>query len=80
MFESKEKAEPAREGYRVTVERVAYIVVLFAAASWTVISAVLLVGTTHEAGRGSAWFWGASFALSSLAAAWSFWELLGGAA
>ncbi len=60
----------------MTVERVVYLVVLFAAASWAAISAVLLVGTTHEAGRGPAWFWGASFALSSLAASWSFWELL----
>ncbi len=60
--------------------RVAYLGILAAAMAWSVLSAVLLVAVLHEDDRGGAWFWAACFALSSLAAAWSFWELLGGPA
>jgi hypothetical protein len=64
----------------VSVERTVYAGLLAAAAFWAVMSAVLLLGTTHEAGRGTAWVWGACFVAASLAAARCFWELLEGGA
>ncbi len=60
--------------------RAAYLGILVSAIAWSVLSALLLAAVLHEDDRGGAWFWAASFALSSLAAAWSFWELLGGPA
>ncbi len=64
----------------MSTERTVYAGLLAAAAFWAVMSAILLLGTSHEAGRGSAWFWGACFVAASLAAAWCFWELLEGSA
>ncbi len=60
----------------MNTERTVYAGVLAGAAFGAVMSAILLLGTSHEAGRGSAWFWGACFVAASLAAAWSFWGLL----
>ncbi len=64
----------------MSVVRVAYLGILVSAMAWSVLNAVLFVAVVHEDDRAAAWFWAASFALSSLAAAWSFWELLGGPA
>ncbi len=64
----------------MSTERTVYAGLLAAAAFWALISAVLLLGTSHEAGRSAAWFWGAAFVVSSLASAWCFWQLLGGSA
>ncbi len=64
----------------MSVVRVAYLGILVSAVAWSVLSALLLAVVLREDDRGGAWFWAASFALSSLAAAWSFWGLLGGAA
>ena len=64
----------------MSTERTVYAGLLAAATFWAVVSAVLLLGTSHEAGRGSAWFWGACFVAASLAAPRCFWELLEGCA
>lgn len=57
-------------------ERVVYAGLLTAAAFWAVMSAVLLLQAPHQGDRSAAWFWGAVFAVSSIAAAWFFGELL----
>ena len=61
-------------------ERSVYTGVLVVAVLLALLSAVLLLVSLHEGTEGEAWFWGAAFVGSSLAAVWSFWELLGGAA
>ena len=57
-----------------------YSGLLATAAFWAVLSAIFLLASPHEGDRGGGWFWGAVFVLSSLAAAWCFWRLLGAAA
>ena len=53
-----------------------YLTVLTCAALWSVLSAAMLLGSAYEQNRSSAWFWGASFAVSSFGAAYCFWRLL----
>jgi hypothetical protein len=55
-----------------------YLAVLTFAVLWSVLSAAMLLGSAHERNRSSAWFWAASFAASSLGAAYVFWRLLSG--
>ena len=62
----------------MSTERVVYAGILTAAAFWDVLSAVMLLASPHEGDQGGAWFWASAFVGSSLAAAWCFWELLGG--
>jgi hypothetical protein len=64
----------------VSTERVVYLGIIVAATFWAVLSAVMLLASPHERDQGGAWFWASVFVGSSLAAAWCFWELLGGAA
>ncbi|MDP9488403.1 MAG: hypothetical protein M3Q49_21910 [Actinomycetota bacterium] len=64
----------------MSVERSVYTGVLFVTVLLALLSAVLLLMSPHEGTKSEAWFWGAAFVGSSLAAAWCFWELLGGAA
>ena len=60
-------------------ERTVYTSVLVVAVLLALLSALLLLGSSHEGSQVGAWFWGAAFVGSSLAAAWCFGELLGGA-
>lgn len=53
-----------------------YVSLLTFAVFWSVASAVMLLVSARKANRGSAWFWTAIFAASSLVAAYSFWRLL----
>ncbi len=53
-----------------------YLSVLTFTVLWSALSAAMLIGSAHEENRGSAWFWAAIFAVSSLIAAYSFWRLL----
>ena len=55
-----------------------YLAVLTFAVLWSVLSAVMLMGSAYEQTKGSAWFWAASFATSSLGAAYCFGKLLSG--
>jgi hypothetical protein len=55
-----------------------YLTVLTFAVFWSWLSAGMLLGSAHERNRSSAWFWAASFAASSLGAAYAFWRLLSG--
>ena len=55
-----------------------YLTVLTFAVFWSFLSAGMLLGSAHERNRSWAWFWAASFAASSLAAAYAFWRLLSG--
>ncbi len=55
-----------------------YLAVLTFAVLWSVLSAVMLMGSAYEQNKGSAWFWAASFATSSLGAAYCFGKLLSG--
>ena len=55
-----------------------YLAVLTFAVLWSVLSAAMLLGSADERNRSSAWFWAASFAASSLGAAYVFWRLLSG--
>ena len=64
----------------MSTERSVYAGLLVAAAFWALMSAIFLLSSPHGGGRASAWFWGACFVGSSLAAAWCFRELLGGPA
>ena len=64
----------------MTTERSVYAGLLVAAAFWSLMSAIFLLASPYEGYRGRAWFWGACFVGASLAAAWCFWELLGGPA
>ena len=43
---------------------------------WAVISAVVAVESANHGMRRRAWFWIASFLVSTLAAAYSFWRLV----
>ncbi len=66
-------------GGAVSTVRVAYLgMILVAAVCWAILSVVLLLGSPREGDRGGAGFWAAAFVGSSIAAAWCFWELLGG--
>jgi hypothetical protein len=49
--------------------------VLFIALSWALISAIAASASVRYEMRRSAWGWTASFVLSSLVAAYSFWRL-----
>ena len=53
-----------------------YLSVLTFAVIWSALSAAMLIGSSHEENRGSAWFWAASFVASSLGAAYCFGKLL----
>ena len=53
-----------------------YLGLLFASASWAFLSAVFLLRSPQEGDRGSAWFWAAVYAVSSLVADCCFWGLL----
>ena len=53
-----------------------YLSVLTFTVLWSALSAAMLIGSAREENRGSAWFWAAIFAVSSLIAAYSFWRLL----
>jgi hypothetical protein len=53
-----------------------YTAVLTFAVFWSLLSAGMLLGSAHERNRSSAWFWAASFAASSLAAAYCFGRLI----
>ena len=64
----------------MSTERSVYAGLLVAAAFWALMSAIFLLASPYEGYQGRAWFWGAVFVGASLAAAWSFWELLGGSA
>jgi hypothetical protein len=55
-----------------------YLAVLTFAILWSVLSAVMLIGSAYEQNKGSAWFWAASFAASALGAAYCFDKLLSG--
>ena len=59
-----------------------YLAVLMFAVLWSVLSAVMIMGSAYEQNKGSAWFWAASFVASALGAAYCFGKLLpdGGAA
>ena len=59
-----------------------YLAELTFAVLWSVLSAVMLIGSAYEQNKGSAWFWAASFVASALGAAYCFGKLLpdGGAA
>ncbi len=48
--------------------------VLFIALSWALISAIAASASVHYEMRRFAWGWTASFVLSSLVAAYSFWR------
>ncbi len=64
----------------MNVVRAAYLGILAAALALSVLSAGLFVALVQEEDRGGSWFWAGAFVVSSLAAAWSFWELLEGSA
>ena len=64
----------------MSTDGVVYSGLLAAAAFWALLSAIFLLGSPHEGNRRGAAFWGAAFVVASLAAAWCFWELLGGVA
>jgi hypothetical protein len=49
--------------------------VLFIALAWALISAIAATGSVHSEMRRLAWGWTASFLVSSLVAAYSFWRL-----
>jgi membrane protein YdbS with pleckstrin-like domain len=49
--------------------------VLFIALSWALISAIAASASVHYEMRRPAWGWTASFVLSALVAAYSFWRL-----
>ena len=53
-----------------------YLSALTFTVMWSTLSAAMLIGSTHEENRGSAWFWAASFVASSLGAAYCFGKLL----
>lgn len=55
-----------------------YLTVLTFAVLWSLLSVGMLLGSAYERNRSSAWFWAASFAASSLGAAYAFWRLLSG--
>ncbi len=55
-----------------------YASVLAFAVFWSVVSAAMLLQSVREANRGSAWYWAAIFAVSSLVAAYCFEKLLSG--
>ena len=57
----------------MNVVRALYLGMLFASASWAVLSAVFLLRSPQEGDRGAAWFWAALFAASSLLADLFFW-------
>ncbi len=57
-------------------DRTQYLVLLFSSAFLAVLSAAFLLRSLEEGGRLAAWLWGAYFAVASLVAAWTFWELL----
>lgn len=48
---------------------------LFIAFAWALISALAVAGSVHYEMRRLAWGWTASFVVSSLVAAYSFWRL-----
>ena len=53
-----------------------YLSLLTFAAIWAVGSAWMLIASARERNKPSAWFWAAMFAVSSLAAAYSFGRLV----
>ena len=53
-----------------------YVSLLAFAVFWSVAGAAMLLVSARKANKGSAWFWAAIFAASSLAAAYSFWRLV----
>lgn len=53
-----------------------YVSLVTFAVFWSVASAAMLLASARKANRGSAWFWTAMFAASSLVAAYSFSRLL----
>jgi hypothetical protein len=60
----------------VSPHDMAFASLLTAAAFWVLISALLLIGAVYEGNARASWGWGASFVVSSLVAAYAFWELL----
>jgi NhaP-type Na+/H+ or K+/H+ antiporter len=52
-----------------------WVSLLFIASVWALISAVVVAVSVYYEMRAMAWGWTASFALSSLVAAYSYWRL-----
>jgi hypothetical protein len=53
-----------------------YLGLLIIAAFWALFSGAVVLLNIHEGSQRSAWHWAASFAASSLVAAYYFWRLL----
>jgi hypothetical protein len=59
----------------VTQQQTIWTSVLFIALAWALISAIAATACVRYEIRHLAWAWTASFVLSSLVAAYSFWRL-----
>jgi hypothetical protein len=62
-------------GFGVTQQQSIWASVLFIALAWALISAIAATVSVRYEIRHLAWGWTASFVLSSLVAAYSFWRL-----
>ncbi len=64
----------------MSTERVVYAGLLAVSAFWALLSGIFLLASPYGENRRGATFWAATFVVASLASAWCFWELFGGAA
>jgi hypothetical protein len=62
-------------GFGVTQQQTVWASVLVIALAWALMSAIAATASVRYEIRHLAWVWTASFVLSSLVAAYSFWRL-----
>jgi NhaP-type Na+/H+ or K+/H+ antiporter len=61
-------------GLKVSQQESVWAIVLFLALAWALISAIAATVSVRYEMRWGAWVWTASFLVSSLVAAYSFWR------